>query len=94
VPWLGQTDEASSQRPYNVSLRVSEEVWLSDPARRILKVHKTVNHAQIMQIFADFNDFYFYACLLRLLLSGMVQHKKSKRFKLIFGVHFLLIAQS
>jgi hypothetical protein len=57
-------------------------------------MHKTVSYAQILQFYADINDLNFYTSLFRLLLSGMVQHKKSKRFNLIFVVHFLLIAQS
>jgi hypothetical protein len=94
VPWLGQTDEASFQTPFTICLHVSEEVWALRPRRRILEVHKTVNYAQSLRFFADFNAFYFFTSLFRLLLNGMVQHKKSKRFNLIFVVHFLLIAQS
>jgi hypothetical protein len=64
----------------------------------MLKVHieaaKPVNHAQILQLFADLNDFHSHACLLRSLLTGMVQHEKSRRFNLTFVVHNLLIAQS
>jgi hypothetical protein len=40
---------------------------------RMLEVHtkaaKPVNHAQILRLFADLIDFYFYTCLLRPLLT-------------------------
>jgi hypothetical protein len=94
VPWLGQTVEASPQTPYNVRLHVSEEVWAFRLCPAYTEAAKPVNHAQILRFFADLNDFYFYTCLLRPLLTVMVQFEKSERFNLTFLVHNLLIAQS
>jgi hypothetical protein len=94
MPWLGQTVEASPQTPYNVWLQVSEEVWAFRPRLAYTEAAEPVNHAQILRFFADLNDFYFYTCLLRPLLTSMVQHEKSERFNLTFFVHNLLIAQS
>jgi hypothetical protein len=55
---------------------------LSDPARCILEMHKTVNLAQILQFFAD--DLYFHTCLLRLLLRAAWYSIKRVKGSILF----------